>query len=52
MVCNVVHACIERKIRKKDIYVPANSVLATKKAKKVIFYFFKDYSGKNLKNYD
>lgn len=61
MECDSVHACIERKLKNRDIFLPADYVVATKEARKKPFPydvkylnhdFVKDYTAKNLQYYD
>lgn len=56
-----MHACIERKLKNRDIYLPSDYVKATKEARKkpcpydvkyLSFNFFKDFSTKSLQYYD
>ncbi|XP_039296260.1 uncharacterized protein LOC120354091 [Nilaparvata lugens] len=61
MECDSVHACIERKLKNRDVHVPADYVTATKEAREKPFPyevkylthdFFKDYTVPNLQYYE
>lgn len=61
MECDSVHACIERKLKNRDVHVPADYVTATKEARekpfpyevKYLSYdFFKDFTVSSLQYYE